>query len=161
MKIFQMTDVYLSFLELLPKLTPLGCFIEDKYNRLLNIKFAGFLISYNSSDPQASVAKCAHLARDMDYEYFAVQNFATCRTDVNIVNNYNAYGEALPEKCVGGVGALLTNYVYRLRPAVDGPNVCDTAPCKNGGTCVVHFNNPERYYCECGDWFSGDNCQGR
>ena len=57
--------------------------------------------------------KCAHLARDMDYEYFAVQNFATCRTAVNIVNNYYAYGEAPPENCVGGVGAKLTNFVYR------------------------------------------------
>ena len=63
--------------------------------------------------------KCAHLARDIDYEYFAVQNFATCRTAVNIVNNYNAYGEASPANCVGGVGAKLTNFVYRATVAED------------------------------------------
>lgn len=91
----------------------MGCYKEKKKNRLLNIKFGDFRNSHNESDPYASVVKCAHLARDMDYEYFAVQNFATCRTAVNIVNNYYAYGEAQPENCVGGVGAKLTNFVYR------------------------------------------------
>ena len=97
----------------------------------------------------------------MDYEYFAVQNLGDCWTDSKIVDNYNRLGNALPEKCIGGVGASYTNFVYRLRPAFTGPNVCDTSPCKNGGTCVVHFNDPNRYYCECGDWFMGDNCDGR
>ena len=148
--------------EFIPKIVPLGCYVEKKYdNRLLNIKFASFANMYNASDPHATVVKCAHLARDMDYEYFAVQNFGECRTDLNILDNYDTYGVAPPEKCVGGVGATLSNFVYRLRPAADGPNVCATAPCQNGGTCVVHFNDPNRYYCECGDWFTGDNCQGR
>ena len=147
--------------ELLPKQNPLGCFKEKKYDdRLLNIKFGSFANSYDASDPHATVVKCAHLARDMDYEYFAVQNLGDCRTDKYIVENYDTYGEALPEKCVGGVGATLTNFVYRLRPAFTGPNVCDTSPCENGGTCVVHFNDPEKYYCECGDWFKGNNCDG-
>jgi len=146
--------------EFIPKIVPLGCYVEKKYdNRLLNIRFASFANMYNASDPHATVVKCAHLARDMDYEYFAVQNFGECRTDLNILDNYDTYGVAPPEKCVGGVGATLSNFVYRLRPAADGPNVCDTAPCQNGGTCVVHFNDPNRYYCECGDWFTGDNCQ--
>ena len=146
--------------EMLPKLVPLGCYVDKKSSRLLNIKFASFSNTYNASDPFATVVRCAHVARDKDYEYFAVQNFGVCRTDVNIVDNYDTYGEALPEKCVGGVGASYTNFVYRLRPAVDGPNVCDTVPCQNGGLCVVHFSDPSRYYCECGDWFTGDNCQG-
>ena len=64
-------------------------------------------------NPYASVVKCAHLARDVDYEYFAVQNFATCRTAVNIVNNYCEYGEKPPGNCVGGVGTKLTNFVDR------------------------------------------------
>ena len=107
------------------------------------------------------VIRCTHLARDMDYEYFAVQNFGDCRTDSKIVDNYNTYGVATPDKCLGGVGALLTNYVYRLRPAFIGSNVCDTVPCKNGGTCVVHFNDPDKYHCECGSLFVGDNCESK
>jgi len=146
---------------LLPERNPLGCYKENKNNRLLQIRFGSFASSYNASDPQATVVKCAHLARDKDYEYFAVQNLGDCWTDSKIVENYNRLGNAPPEKCVGGVGASYTNFVYRLRPAFTGPNVCDTSPCKNGGTCVVHFNDPNRYYCECGDWFMGDNCLGR
>ena len=107
------------------------------------------------------VIRCAHLARDMDYEYFAVQDFGDCRTDVKLVENYKSYGEASPDKCQGGVGASQTNYVYRLRPAFTGPNVCDTVPCKNGGACVVHFSDSSRYYCNCGEWFVGNNCGGK
>ena len=55
----------------------------------------------------------------MDYEYFAVQNFATCRTALIIVNNYYVHGEAPPGNCVGGVGAKLTNVVYRATLAED------------------------------------------
>ena len=146
---------------MLPKRNPMGCFVEKKHSKLLNRKFGSFTNTYNASDPYATVIKCAHLARDMDYEYFAVQNLGDCFTDKNIADTYEKYGEALSEKCVGGVGATLTNFVYRLRPAFTGPNVCDTLPCKNGGRCVVHFNDPDRYYCECGEWFVGDNCEGR
>lgn len=147
--------------ELLPKIVPLGCFLEKKKDRHLNIKFASFTATYKASDPNKTVERCAHLARDMDYEYFAVQNYGECRTDDNIADTYEKHGVASPENCVGGVGGALTNFVYRLRPAVVGPNVCDATACKNGGTCVVHFNDPKRYYCECGDWFNGDNCESK
>ena len=110
---FQTYNFLPAILEKIPQLVPLGCYKEKKFNRLLDIKFGDFRNSDNESDPCASVVKCAHLVRDMDYEYFAVQNFATCRTAVNIVNYYYAYGEATPENCVGGVGAKLTNFVYR------------------------------------------------
>ena len=97
----------------------MGCYKEKKFNRLLDIKFGDFRNSDNESDPCASVVKCAHLVRDMDYEYFAVQNFATSRTAVNIVNNYYAFGEKPPGNCVGGVGAKLTNFVDRATLAED------------------------------------------
>ena len=153
--------MFLSLLELLPAINPLGCFKERKNQRLLKIKFGSFASSYSASDPHATVVKCANLARDMDYEYFAVENLGDCWTDTQIVENYDRLGEAPKQSCVGGVGASYTNFVYRLRPAFTGPNVCDTSPCKNRGTCVVHFNDPGRYYCECGDWFTGDNCDGK
>ena len=62
-----------------------------------------------------TVVKCAHLARDMNYEYFAVQDRGGCWTDKNIVYNYYKYGSAPPENCVGGVGASYTNFVYRIK----------------------------------------------
>ena len=103
----------------------MGCFIEKKKEyRLLNIKFGSFKNSYNATDPHATAVKCAHLARDMEYEYFAVQDHGDCRTDLNIADNYDTYGEALPGKCVGGVGAILANFVYRLvSPPSDGENL--------------------------------------
>lgn len=156
------TKLQLLFIleELLPKLVSLGCYQDRKAARLLRIRFGNFARMYNASNPKATVVKCAHLARDKNYEYFAIQNYGECRTDVNIIDVYDKYGKAQPQNCLGGVGATLTNFVYRLRPAVDGPNVCDATPCKNGGTCVVHFNDPNTYYCECADWFTGYNCTG-
>ena len=151
--------IFILLLELLPKQISLGCFKDKKSSRLLNIKFGSFSSSYDAQNPYEMVIRCAHLARDMDYEYFAVQSSGDCRTDLDIVENYKTYGEASPDKCQGGVGASQTNYVYRLRPAFTGPNVCDTVPCKNGGTCVVHFNDPDKYYCECGSFFHGDKCE--
>ena len=84
--------------------------------RLLNINFGSFASSYSASDPYSTVVKCAHLARDMNYEYFAVQNRGECWTDTKEVDNYDKYGSAPPENCVGGVGASNTNFVYRQRP---------------------------------------------
>ena len=112
-----LTHCFLST-ELLPKLDPLGCFVEEKKKRLrlLNIKFGSFASSYSASDPHTTVVKCAQLARDMNYEYFAVQNRGDCWTDAKIVDNYDKYGSARPENCVGGVGASYTNFVYRRRP---------------------------------------------
>ena len=104
-----------SPLEKLPKITPLGCYIEKRKSaRLLKIKFGSFTKIFNESDPYATAVQCAHLARDMNYQYFAVQNYVDCYTDTNIADIYDKYGEALPENCVGGVGALMTNFVYRL-----------------------------------------------
>ena len=139
---------FLSILhvELLPTIVPLGCFVDKKRNRLLRNKFAGFRSSFNSSDPHAAVIKCAHLARDTDYEYFAVQNFGNCFTDVNITTRYDQYGKAPAEKCVGEVGAAFTNFVYRLRPVVDGPNECNRTPCQNGAECDVP-NDAEKCCC--------------
>ena len=89
---------------------------KKKKLRLLNIKFGSFASSYSASDPHTTVVKCAHLARDMNFRNFAVQNHGECWTDAKIVDNYDKYGRAVPENCVGGVGASYTNFVYRRRP---------------------------------------------
>ena len=103
--------------EQLPKITPVGCYIEKlRAKRLLRVKYASFAAMYDASDPYATVVKCAHLARDIGYKFFAVQNYGECYTDGNIADNYDTYGEASPENCVGGVGASLTNFVYRQSP---------------------------------------------
>ena len=36
-------------------------------------------------------------------------------------------------------------------------NVCDSTPCKNGGTCSISGRS---YMCSCRDGFSGNQCQG-
>ena len=147
------------FSELLPKMVPLGCFVE-KPNRLLDIKFASVVNSYDKTKPFATAIKCAHIARDEDYEYFAVQNFGECRTGLNMADNYDTYGEADSAKCIDGVGSKWTNFVYDLKPSYTTPSRCDNKPCMNGATCVPHFNDPDRYHCQCGDWFNGDHCEG-
>ena len=36
-------------------------------------------------------------------------------------------------------------------------NICDSTPCKNGGTCSISGRS---YTCSCRDGFSGNQCQG-
>ena len=39
--------------------------------------------------------------------------------------------------------------------------ICDTdKPCLNGGHCSSNTSSPTHYTCDCGDWFSGTNCEG-
>lgn len=138
------------YLLVVPDLTPnvisLGCFADSKRNRLLRIKLGSFRSSFNLSYPFATVVKCTHLARDTDYDFFAVQNYGDCYTDVNIAANCNQYGEAPQEKCLGGVGASFTNFVYQLMPAVNSRNACDSNTCRNEEKCFIRFNDPEKYY---------------
>ena len=87
----------------------------ERRARLLEIKLTSFATSFDAANPLDTVLKCAYVARDSGYNYFAVQHFGICRTGVNIATNYDDYGEAAPKKCVGGVGASYTNYVYKLK----------------------------------------------
>lgn len=59
------------------------------------------------------------------------------------------------------MGVLLINFVYWLRLVFSGLNVCDIVLCKNECMCVVYFSDLNRYCCECGDWFMGNNCEGK
>ena len=36
-------------------------------------------------------------------------------------------------------------------------NICDSTPCKNGGTCSISGHT---YTCSCQDGFYGNECQG-
>lgn len=146
-----------SFLEHVPKSVAQGCFVEkDKGAKLLTIKYASF---YSNSDPKAVIVYCSTLARDMSYEYFAVQNEVECWTTKDIAKTYNTYGKS--DHCVGGVGKKLSNFVYRLQPWYPYPTGCDNDPCQNNGFCVVNKDDKLQYTCECQEMFIGKNCEGQ
>ncbi|KAL9963373.1 hypothetical protein ACROYT_G026883 [Oculina patagonica] len=146
-------DVY-TF-EQAPKYVAQGCFVEKvKKEKLLTDKYASF---YSKSDPKVAVVYCSTLARDMGYEYFAVQNEVECWTSKNIAKTYNKYGKS--ENCVNGVGKKLANFVYRLQPSYSYPTGCDNDLCQNNGFCVVNKDDPLLYTCECQEMFSGKNCE--
>ncbi|KAL9963364.1 hypothetical protein ACROYT_G026874 [Oculina patagonica] len=141
--------------EHVPKSVAQGCFVEKvKKEKLLTDKYASF---HSNLDPKATVVYCSTLARDMGYEYFAVQNEVECWTSENMANTYNKYGKS--ENCVNGVGEELANFVYRLQPSYSYPTGCDNDPCQNNGFCVVNKNDPLLYTCECQEMFSGKNCE--
>ena len=50
--------------------------------------------------------------------------------------------------------AAIVNYIC------ENPiNICASAPCQNGGSCVRVNNENDAYICECTDGFPGDHCQ--
>ena len=127
---------------------------------MLTTKYASY---YSKADPKATVKYCSTLARDMGFEYFAVQNEVECwtskdKTRQGIANTYKKYGKS--DNCVDGVGRKLVNFVYRLQPSYSYPTGCDNDPCHNNGFCVVNKNDPLLYTCECQEMFSGKNCEG-
>ena len=145
------------FTEHVPISVAQGCFVEKSKNEiLLRDKYASF---YSNKDPKATVVYCSSLARDMGYEYFAVQNEVECWTSKDIAKTYNKYGKST--NCVDGVGKKLANFVYRLQPSYSFPTGCDNGPCQNNGFCVVNKNDPLLYTCECQEMFSGENCEGK
>ncbi|PFX24446.1 Neurogenic locus Notch protein [Stylophora pistillata] len=146
-------DVY-TFVQA-PKFVPQGCFVEkEKTEKLLTDNYASFS---SNSDPKATVAYCSTLARDMGYEYFAVQNEVQCWTSKDIANTFNKYGKS--DNCVGGVGKEMANFVYRIEASYSYPTGCDGDPCQNNGFCVVNEDDPKQYSCECQQMFSGKNCE--
>ena len=63
----------------------------------------------------ATIRQCALVARDIGYEYFAVQFYGECWSSFDAANNYNRHGEQTnPDKCLANVGAQRTNFVYRF-----------------------------------------------
>ena len=145
------------FLDPVPKAVPQGCFVEkDKKLKLLINNYASFT---STSDHKATVVYCSTLARDMGYEYFAVQNQVECWTSKDIAKTYNKYGKS--DNCVGGVGKEMANFVYRLQPSYSYPTGCDDDPCQNNGFCVVNKIDPMHYSCECQEMFNGKKCEGK
>ena len=69
----------------------------------------------NTADPNAIIMQCAHVARDMKIDYFAVQNYAACWTDASLGKAHGTYEKAAESDCKDGVGGVLTNFVYRMK----------------------------------------------
>ena len=56
------------------------------------------------------------VARDIGYEYFAVQFYGECWSSTNAALTYDKHGrQTNPVKCWANVGGAGTNYVYRFR----------------------------------------------
>ena len=128
---------------------------KGKSEKLLTDNYASFS---SNSDPKATILYCSTLARDMGYEYFAVQNEVQCWTSKDIANRYSKYGKS--DNCAGGVGKEMANFVYRIQASYSYPTGCDDDPCQNDGFCVVDNNDHMQYSCECKEMFSGKNCEG-
>ena len=55
------------------------------------------------------------MARDIGYEYFAVQFYAECWSSWDAAENYAIYGEqSNTDNCLANVGGPMTNFVYRF-----------------------------------------------
>ena len=82
--------------------------LSDNY-----VSFRGFI---NWRNMNATIRQCALVARDIGYEYFAVQFYGECWSSDNAALTYDKHGvETNPGKCWANVGGVSTNYVYRFR----------------------------------------------
>ena len=105
----------------LPDLQPLGCYKDKSGDRALPINYANFRSQINWKEwPQLeTVQKCAQVAFNKGYEYFAVQFYGVCYTGNNASQTYDKYGKS--DRCMETdktrgflVGKEDTNFVYRI-----------------------------------------------
>ena len=100
----------------LPEFEPVGCFKDNEKDRALPDFYASFRLFIDWHNMNATIRKCALVARDIGYEYFAVQFYGECWSSRDATLTYDKYGvETNPIKCWGNVGGASTNYVYRFR----------------------------------------------
>lgn len=106
----------------LPDLQPLGCYKDKSGDRALPINYANFRSQINWKEwPQLeTVQKCAQVAFNKGYEYFAVQFYGVCYTGNNALQTYHKHGKSYRcmeiDKTLGfRVGKGNTNFVYRIK----------------------------------------------
>ena len=93
-----------------------GCFKDKRKNRALSDNYANFRPFIDWYNMDATIRQCALVARDIGYEYFAVQYYGECWSDVDAEINYDKQGvQTNLDKCWANVGGPWTNYVYRFR----------------------------------------------
>ena len=104
-----------------PDLQPLGCYKDNGGDPALPNEYANFRSQINWWEwPQLeTVQKCAQVAFNKGYEYFAVQFYGVCYTGNNASQTYDKYGKS--DRCMETdktrgflVGKEDTNFVYRI-----------------------------------------------
>lgn len=113
------TNVYvISYFPLvapLPEFEPVGCYKDNLSDRALPDHYANFRPFIDWDNMDATIRQCALVARDIGYEYFAVQFYGECWSSFDAANNYDRHGvQTNPDKCWANVGAQSTNFVYRF-----------------------------------------------
>lgn len=100
----------------LPEFEPVGCFKDKLSDRALPDYYASFRPFIDWHNMNATIRQCALVARDIGYEYFAVQFYGECWSSFDAALTYDKHGvQTNPSKCWANVGAGSTNYVYRFR----------------------------------------------
>ncbi|KAJ7328151.1 hypothetical protein OS493_025556 [Desmophyllum pertusum] len=63
----------------------------------------------------ATIRRCALVARDIGYDYFAVQYYGECWSSFDAAGNYGRHGKQINlDKCWSNVGGPNTNFVYKF-----------------------------------------------
>ena len=100
----------------LPEFEPVGCFKDKLSDRALPHNYASFRPFIDWHNLDAIIRKCAMVARDIGYDYFAVQFYGECWSSTDAALTYDKHGrQTNPVKCWANVGGAGTNYVYRFR----------------------------------------------
>jgi len=90
--------------------------MDNRDDRALPVNYANFRPLIDWYNMNATIRQCAFVARDIGFEYFAVQFYGECWSSADAALTYDKHGEETnPDKCWANVGATYTNYVYRFR----------------------------------------------
>ncbi|KAJ7365945.1 hypothetical protein OS493_002682 [Desmophyllum pertusum] len=108
-----------------PSLKAIGCYHDKSNDRALPVEYANFRgKKIDWGRMELTVYKCAQVAYDKGYEYFAVQFYGVCYSGEDAgETEYAKHGESVKsddcwefDKHSGfGVGKDLTNFVYRIK----------------------------------------------
>ena len=102
------------FSEPVPKLEPLGCYLDNSHDRAFSDMYASFRSQIIWTDMNHTIHQCAYLARSLGYQYFGIQNYGECWSGKDASKTYDKLGKAKEGDCWSGVGSGWRNFVYRL-----------------------------------------------
>ena len=103
-----------------------GCYADRLVNAITSLEGKDPLLDGDPKLRKDAVQKCARVALNQGYFYFAIQNGGDCHSSLTAQDTYNIYG--LSTKCKRGRGGEMANDVYEVIMFREYSNANDKQP---------------------------------
>lgn len=118
-----------------------GCYADKLANAITSLEGKDPLLDGDPKSREDAVQKCARVALNQGYFYFAIQNGGDCHSSLTAQDTYNIYG--LSTKCKRGRGGEMANDVYEVIMFRD--QTCWHGWEANGGSCFKLYNEKKTW----------------